>query len=107
MTLALALLGSPKSCRRFMEKVKAPTLVRCTGLRRAAHCTSTPRSLTVSSKAGRFRPRQERFTDWRATLPLTTTLVFFALSTMPAAVMAPRTSLKACSSVLPHCCPVE
>eukprot|EP00971_Amphidinium_carterae_P188540 3742407-Amphidinium_carterae.1 len=26
---------------------------------------------------------------------------------MPASVMAPRTSLKACSSVLPQCCPVE
>eukprot|EP00971_Amphidinium_carterae_P079171 1566496-Amphidinium_carterae.1 len=58
MTLALALLGNPRSCSRFIEKVKVPTLVRCTGFRRAAHCTSTPRSRTVSSRAGRFRPRQ-------------------------------------------------
>eukprot|EP00971_Amphidinium_carterae_P323207 6423134-Amphidinium_carterae.2 len=90
-----------------MEKVNVPTRVRCTGLRRAAHCTSTPKSRTVSSSAGRLRPRQERFTDWRATLPLTTTLVFFAFNTMPARVMASRTSLKACRSVLPHCWPVE
>eukprot|EP00971_Amphidinium_carterae_P148309 2939692-Amphidinium_carterae.1 len=53
MTRALALLGSPSSWSRFIEKVKVPTLVRCTGFLRAAHCTSTPRSRTVSSKAGR------------------------------------------------------
>eukprot|EP00971_Amphidinium_carterae_P258442 5129534-Amphidinium_carterae.1 len=81
-----------------MEKANVPTLVRCTGFRRAAHCTSTPKSRTVSSRAGRLRPRQERFTDCRATRPLTTILVFLALSTMPAAVMALRTSLKACRS---------
>eukprot|EP00971_Amphidinium_carterae_P276975 5496899-Amphidinium_carterae.1 len=52
MTLALALFGSPKSWRRFIEKVKVPTLVRCTGFLLAAHCTSTPRSRTVSSRAG-------------------------------------------------------
>eukprot|EP00971_Amphidinium_carterae_P180017 3570765-Amphidinium_carterae.1 len=80
--------------------------VRCTGFRRAAHCTSTPRSLTVSSSEGRLRPRQERFTDCRATLPLTTTLVFLAFKTMPAVVMAWRTSLKAKRRVLPQFLPV-
>eukprot|EP00971_Amphidinium_carterae_P339462 6477282-Amphidinium_carterae.1 len=45
-----ALLGKPSSCRRFVEKVKVPIRVRCTGLRRAAHCTSTPKSRTVGVK---------------------------------------------------------
>eukprot|EP00971_Amphidinium_carterae_P200559 3979905-Amphidinium_carterae.1 len=74
MIRALALLGKPSSCNLFIEKEKVPMRVRCTGLRRAAHCTSTPKSLTVSSSEGRLRPTQERFTDWRATRPFATTL---------------------------------
>eukprot|EP00971_Amphidinium_carterae_P339718 6477687-Amphidinium_carterae.1 len=72
--LALALFGKPSSCKRFIEELKVPMRVRCTGLRLAAHCTSTPKSRTVSSSEGKLRPTQERFTDWRATRPLATTL---------------------------------
>eukprot|EP00971_Amphidinium_carterae_P192998 3829939-Amphidinium_carterae.1 len=37
MTLALAFFGSPSIWSRFIEKLKVPTRVRCTGLRLAAH----------------------------------------------------------------------